>query len=298
MTTDQRRREIVSEKDARIAALEEQLRTLAEQIAQTLESACSSITEEYGCCEDCAEAARIARGCVPLDGEPLTLADAWDQGYETGMDDELFHQRGSSSDSDAHEYPHTNPYRAAGPSAGERMAAKMQEHKRLVDHAATVEAACEVMHDAYEAAAVEAGWKTQARSRKTWADVPEPNKVTMRRAVSALLAHLSTLTPAPDGQFYLGDKVRVVLEGVLESYDAELGHYTIRGNSTGAQHVEWIHNLHWGTEFEVIEPGPRGGDRCSSCGGAKDSPPCQRNPLTNEGGHTLNAHGPAAGDGA
>ena len=51
-----------------------------------------------------------------------------------------------------------------------------------------VEAACEVMHDAYEKAAVGAGWETQAASRKPWADVPEANKETMRAAVTALLA--------------------------------------------------------------------------------------------------------------
>lgn len=53
-----------------------------------------------------------------------------------------------------------------------------------------VERACEVMHDAYERAAVGAGWETQAASRKPWADVPEANKATMRAAVAALLAHL------------------------------------------------------------------------------------------------------------
>jgi hypothetical protein len=50
-----------------------------------------------------------------------------------------------------------------------------------------IEQACEVMHDAYEAAAVTAGWETQHRSRKPWADVPEANKATMRVAVTALL---------------------------------------------------------------------------------------------------------------
>lgn len=39
---------------------------------------------------------------------------AWDEGYETGRDDECFDQRGLSTDSDAHEYPHANPYRADG----------------------------------------------------------------------------------------------------------------------------------------------------------------------------------------
>lgn len=50
-----------------------------------------------------------------------------------------------------------------------------------------VEKACEVMHDAYESAAVNNGWETQARSRKPWSEVPEANKATMRVAVSALL---------------------------------------------------------------------------------------------------------------
>ena len=50
-----------------------------------------------------------------------------------------------------------------------------------------VEEACQVMHDAYEEAAVSAGWETQSRSRKPWAEVPEANKATMRAAVSALL---------------------------------------------------------------------------------------------------------------
>jgi hypothetical protein len=46
------------------------------------------------------------------------------------------------------------------------------------------------MHDAYEKAAVGAGWETQAASRKPWADVPEANKETMRAAVAALLKWL------------------------------------------------------------------------------------------------------------
>lgn len=54
----------------------------------------------------------------------------------------------------------------------------------------SVEVLCEVMHDAYEAAAATAGWETQERSRKPWADVPEANKATMRVAVRALLAAL------------------------------------------------------------------------------------------------------------
>jgi hypothetical protein len=53
-----------------------------------------------------------------------------------------------------------------------------------------VERCCEVMHDAYERAAVGAGWETQQASRKPWADVPEANKATMRAAVVALLDHI------------------------------------------------------------------------------------------------------------
>jgi hypothetical protein len=63
--------------------------------------------------------------------------------------------------------------------------------------AALIEQACEVMHDAYEAAAVGAGWETQQQSRKPWADVPEANKATMRAAVSALLDWLPTTRDIP-----------------------------------------------------------------------------------------------------
>lgn len=61
----------------------------------------------------------------------------------------------------------------------------MSEHER-------VEEACEVMHDAYERAAVGAGWETNPASRKPWAEVPEANKSTMRAAVSALLAWINS----------------------------------------------------------------------------------------------------------
>ena len=50
-----------------------------------------------------------------------------------------------------------------------------------------VERLCIIMHDAYEQAAIETGWTTQARSRKPWTLVPEENKATMRVAVTALL---------------------------------------------------------------------------------------------------------------
>lgn len=50
---------------------------------------------------------------------------------------------------------------------------------------------CEVMHDAYEAAAIGEGWNTQEASRKPWRDVPEANRRTMRCAVKALMRHLA-----------------------------------------------------------------------------------------------------------
>lgn len=53
-----------------------------------------------------------------------------------------------------------------------------------------VDRLCEVMHDAYGEAAAKAGWETQERSRKPWADVPEANKAAMRHAVHALVGHL------------------------------------------------------------------------------------------------------------
>lgn len=52
---------------------------------------------------------------------------------------------------------------------------------------AQVERLCEVMHNAYEDAAVKEGWSTQEASRKPWSDVPEANKRTMRIAVRAVL---------------------------------------------------------------------------------------------------------------
>jgi hypothetical protein len=47
------------------------------------------------------------------------------------------------------------------------------------------------MHNAYETAAVKLGWETQEASRKTWDEVPEKNKETMRVAVGALIDFLS-----------------------------------------------------------------------------------------------------------
>lgn len=54
-----------------------------------------------------------------------------------------------------------------------------------------IETLCEVMHDAYEQAALETGWETQASSRKLWSSVPEANKATMRAAVRAMVESIA-----------------------------------------------------------------------------------------------------------
>jgi hypothetical protein len=63
----------------------------------------------------------------------------------------------------------------------------MAREADLVNRPERIEHYCELMHDAYEKAAVGAGWETQQASRKPWSDVPEANKATMRASVAALL---------------------------------------------------------------------------------------------------------------
>jgi len=58
-----------------------------------------------------------------------------------------------------------------------------------------VELVAELMHDAYELAAVQHGWATQERSRVSWADLPEANKMTMLTAVRAGLAPIIDALP-------------------------------------------------------------------------------------------------------
>jgi hypothetical protein len=71
-----------------------------------------------------------------------------------------------------------------------------------------VERACEVMHDAYEAAASREGWETQEASRKPWSDVPEANKATMRAAVRALLDALAPAAQPDTG----GDRFTALVD--------------------------------------------------------------------------------------
>lgn len=54
--------------------------------------------------------------------------------------------------------------------------------------AAILEAACIAAHNAYEAAAHEAGWITNTQSRKPWVEVPEANKIAMRAGIGAAIA--------------------------------------------------------------------------------------------------------------
>lgn len=72
-----------------------------------------------------------------------------------------------------------------------------QERPDTAESVELVEQACEVMHDAYELAAVTQGWETQQASRKPWADVPEANRETMRAAVRTLLTWLETRPTSP-----------------------------------------------------------------------------------------------------
>ena len=53
-----------------------------------------------------------------------------------------------------------------------------------------IEELCEILHDEYEAAALQEGWQTQEQSREPWADVPEPNKNTMRIALRQMFLRL------------------------------------------------------------------------------------------------------------
>jgi len=94
---------------------------------------------------------------------------------------------------------------------------------------AFVEQACEVMHNAYEAAALGAGWETQERSRKPWADVPEANKATMRAAVAALLA-------------WQGEDTRLLSRLLFEAQErVEMACDSVE-HRTG-QRDEWAHRL-------------------------------------------------------
>lgn len=73
---------------------------------------------------------------------------------------------------------------------------KMQEkrvaHAQNLAKAVWVDECAEVLHDAYERAAVVHGWETNPASRhKPWGEVPEANKATMRTAVRILLGFVA-----------------------------------------------------------------------------------------------------------
>ena len=52
----------------------------------------------------------------------------------------------------------------------------------------------------------------------------------------------------------IGDLVTTVMDGRITDYDPESMIWTLRGNTRGAQHLDWNHYLHWGTEFEPYRP--------------------------------------------
>jgi hypothetical protein len=47
----------------------------------------------------------------------------------------------------------------------------------------------------------------------------------------------------------IGQRVACIFDGVFEGYDQETGHYTLRGNTRGAQHIDWTIQVHWATTF-------------------------------------------------
>lgn len=58
----------------------------------------------WDCCGTCA-------GGVLAKRDRQLKAAAWGEGYEAGWADESFDSRGLSTDPDADEHPHANPYR-------------------------------------------------------------------------------------------------------------------------------------------------------------------------------------------
>lgn len=85
-------------------------------------------------------------------------------------------------------------------SPAETREGRIEALSAMYEDAKRLDAACEVMHDAYEDAAHRFGWDSQVGAIP-WAEVPEANKATMRVAVRALMAHLAAspaAVPQPD----------------------------------------------------------------------------------------------------
>ncbi len=47
----------------------------------------------------------------------------------------------------------------------------------------------------------------------------------------------------------IGDKVTTVFDGEVVGIDDDGGIVTLRGNTRGAQHIDWTVDVHWATEF-------------------------------------------------
>ena len=79
-----------------------------------------------------------------------------------------------------------------------------------------LEAACVAAHNAYEAAAHEAGWTTNIQSRKPWAEVPEANKAAMRAGIGAALALIDKpahVNETPKSEHVPGDVLTPATKG-------------------------------------------------------------------------------------
>lgn len=51
----------------------------------------------------------------------------------------------------------------------------------------------------------------------------------------------------------IGDKVTTVFDGEVVGIDNDLGTVTLRGNTRGAQHIDWTVEVHWATRFWTID---------------------------------------------
>jgi hypothetical protein len=88
-----------------------------------------------------------------------------------------------------------------------------------------IERCCEAMHGAYETAAAAAGWATQERSRKPWAEVPEANKTTMRTAVPVAMTRALEFVAARGGTMTagrVGDVLRTIDGWCTESVSRDI----------------------------------------------------------------------------
>lgn len=51
----------------------------------------------------------------------------------------------------------------------------------------------------------------------------------------------------------IGAKVTTTLTGEIIAIDNERGFITLKGNTKGADHIPWVFEVHWATEFDKVE---------------------------------------------